>query len=342
MKCYYCEKDIGIDDPRRPIGCKEFSCGCNNTRLEDPEPYRIVSTPDVALIAKTHYLDEAVDAWCKARGIDYLTDAVGDVDALSEFGGRLCYLSFNAEKRRLAGDGQNSAYLDHIREVGHGSVTEHGYWSFLISDVSRNMTHELVRHRVGVAFSQLSTRYVDQFSDEYFGDTGNTVGVYIPPEIQEDHGLREEWNEVWKKVVQCYTRSFATLRERGYEKKHARSIARNILPGGACTAILFTVNARELNHIFGMRGSIHADDEIRRMTIKLYDLVSSEYLFSHWEKRVHPKKGEYLAIKEPPLAESMAKLLGPNPDLDTLEEFLIPYGFHLDRRQVEAVHGVAA
>lgn len=330
MKCYYCDKLIEIDDPRKPIGRKEFSCGCNVTRLEDPEPYKIVAAPDVALIAKSHYDDEAVRAWCEARGITYTTDAVGDADATSEFAGRLCYLSFNSNKRRLAGDGQNAAYLDHIREVGHGSVTEHSYWSFVISNVSRNMTHELVRHRVGVAFSQLSTRYVDQFSDEYFGDTGDSVGVYIPPEIQAARGLLDEWNEVWKAVVKCYVRTFRCLRDQGYEKKHARSIARNILPGGACTAILFTVNARELNHIFNMRGSLHADDEIRRMTMCIYDLVKTEYLFSHWEECVDPLKGRYLRIKQPPLAESMAKLLGPNPNLDDLDTILMPFGYHRD------------
>jgi thymidylate synthase (FAD) len=41
-------------------------------------------------------------------------------------------------------------------------VLEHAQFTFFITGVSRGLTHELVRHRVGVAISQRSTRYVDE------------------------------------------------------------------------------------------------------------------------------------------------------------------------------------
>ena len=47
--------------------------------------------------------------------------------------------------------GGNKAYLDHILEVGHGSVLEHAVWNFVFTGVSRSLTHELVRHRAGWA-----------------------------------------------------------------------------------------------------------------------------------------------------------------------------------------------
>src|SRR5438045_1886755 len=73
-----------------------------------------------------------------------------------------CYMSF-AKPR----PGGNKAYLGHIKEVAHGSVLEHAVWNILITGVSRSLTHELVRHRAGWAYSQLSQRYVDESVAEY-------------------------------------------------------------------------------------------------------------------------------------------------------------------------------
>ena len=53
-------------------------------------------------------------------------------------------------------------YLDNIKKQGHGSVLEHANYSLLVEGVSRSLTHELVRHRAGFAYSQLSQRYVDE------------------------------------------------------------------------------------------------------------------------------------------------------------------------------------
>ena len=241
------------------------------------------------------------------------TDAEADGDALAEFSGRACYLSFNQDRRRPCPEGeQNSTYLAHIREVGHGSVTEHAYWTFLIDDFSKNCTQELVRHRVGVAFSIQSSRYVDQFSDEYFGDSGHSLGVYIPPEIQTDEALFAEWLEVWKSVVVTYNRTFLKLRSGGHDKKTARSIARHIIPGSMCNAVVFTVNARELNHIFAMRGSLPADPEIRRMTMRLWDHVKGDNLFAGWEEVQDEKYGRYLKPKGD-TDGILAKLLDRDP-----------------------------
>ena len=76
--------------------------------------------------------------------------------------GRVCYMSF-AKPR----PGGNHAYLNHILEVGHGSVLEHAVWCLVITGVSRSLTHELVRHRAGFSYSQLSQRYVDESVAEY-------------------------------------------------------------------------------------------------------------------------------------------------------------------------------
>lgn len=78
-------------------------------------------------------------------------------ESMTEVAGRLCYMSFNNPR-----PGGNKAYIDHIKEVGHGSVLEHASWNFIFEGISRTLTHELVRHRAGMAYSQLSQRYVDE------------------------------------------------------------------------------------------------------------------------------------------------------------------------------------
>ena len=80
-----------------------------------------------------------------------------DGERLAEFAGRLCYMSQHNPAKRATRE-----YLENIKKQGHGSVLEHANYSILLEGVSRSLTHELVRHRAGFAYSQLSQRYVDE------------------------------------------------------------------------------------------------------------------------------------------------------------------------------------
>lgn len=85
-----------------------------------------------------------------------------ETDQIPEFAGRLCYMSFDNPR-----PGGNKTYLERIKGEGHGSVMEHVNFGVLFTGVSRSLTHELVRHRAGTAYSQLSQRYVDESQAEY-------------------------------------------------------------------------------------------------------------------------------------------------------------------------------
>lgn len=80
-----------------------------------------------------------------------------------------CYMSFAAPR-----PGGNRAYIDHVMSVGHGSVVEHAVWGLVVTGISRSLSHELVRHRIGLSPSQLSQRYVDESVAEYV----------VPPDLQ--------------------------------------------------------------------------------------------------------------------------------------------------------------
>ena len=101
-----------------------------------------------------------------------------DGERLAEFAGRLCYMSQANPAGRNTRD-----YLENIKKQGHGSVLEHANYTVLLEGVSRSLTHELVRHRAGFAYSQLSQRYVDE-SDAAF---------VVPPAIQGDAVAEAAW-----------------------------------------------------------------------------------------------------------------------------------------------------
>src|SRR5438067_8061942 len=74
-------------------------------------------------------------------------------------------------------------YLENIKRQGHGSVLEHANYSLLLEGVSRSLTHELIRHRAGFSFSQLSQRFVDE----------SRASFVVPPAIVGDAALEEAW-----------------------------------------------------------------------------------------------------------------------------------------------------
>src|SRR4029077_19466275 len=118
---------------------------------------------------------------------------------LSEIAGRLCYMSFARPR-----PGGNKAYIDHIKEVGHGSVLEHAVWNFVFTGVSRSLTHELVRHRAGMGYSQLSQRYVDE-----------SVAEYVEPAvIAGDPELHAIWHEAVAQSHGAYVRLAEKLAEK--------------------------------------------------------------------------------------------------------------------------------
>src|SRR5438067_10400459 len=123
---------------------------------------RIIREPAVYVLGKQVVNDAELERFLRDHGVSWQTDNEVAAEVLTETAGRVCYLSF-AKPR----PGGNATYLHHIKEVGHGSVLEHAVWNFIITGVSRSMTHELVRHRAGFGFSQLSQRYVDESEASY-------------------------------------------------------------------------------------------------------------------------------------------------------------------------------
>jgi thymidylate synthase (FAD) len=229
---------------------------------------RILREPTVYLVGRQTINTRELDRFLSDHGVSWQTDTEVAAEHLTEVAGRVCYMSF-AKPR----PGGNKVYLDHILEVGHGSVLEHAVWNFVITGVSRTLTHELVRHRAGWAYSQLSQRYVDE-----------SVAEYVEPDcIAENPELHQLWLDAVSRSHQAYMKLAEGLQEafrdepdKTLRRKLARQAARSILPNATETKIFVSANARALRHFIELRGSRHAEVEIRKLAVKVLEIMKTE------------------------------------------------------------------
>ena len=235
----------------------------------DPaQDIRVLREPTVYLVDRQVMDESALDRFLADHGVSWQTDIEVAAEHLTEAAGRVCYMSFSRPR-----PGGNQAYLNHILEVGHGSVLEHAVWNFLFAGVSRSLTHELVRHRAGWSYSQLSQRYVDE-----------SVAEYVEPDcIAADPELHRLWLEAIAQSHRAYMVLVNKLQERfqnepdrTLRRKLARQAARSVLPNATETKIFVTANARALRHFIEQRGSRFADPEIRKLALQVLALMQQE------------------------------------------------------------------
>src|SRR3990170_4543593 len=202
----------GIATPRRP-------------------PMNTISEPRVYLVGRQHVDRSQIDSFLEEYGMSWETDTEVGGEQLAEAGGRLCYLSFGKGRKT------NAEYLENILEQKHGSVLEHAVWNFIIAGVSRSFTHELIRHRAGWGYSQLSQRYVDE-----------SMANYVEPGIiASDPGLHETWlravqtsHQAYLELVEGLMRKLADVPDKTHRRKLARQAARYVLPNATETMIFVT------------------------------------------------------------------------------------------------------
>jgi len=232
------------------------------------DPY--IVKPKVYLVGRQQVVDDEFARFLADEGMVFSTDAIAAAETLAEIAGRTCYMSFGKGRK------SNREYLENILASKHGSVLEHAVWCLLITGVSRALTHELVRHRAGFGYSQLSQRYVDESDARYV----------VPPLYQENPELLKQWRATIDSVRKAYeelaeaTTQFVQLKHPEMSardrRKWARQAARSILPNATETKIFVTGNSRAWRHFLELRGSVHADTEIRLLAVEVYRVFKKE------------------------------------------------------------------
>jgi thymidylate synthase (FAD) len=233
---------------------------------------KLIWRPEVFLVGVQAVKEGELKRFLASRGAEgWTTDAPSAAETISEVAGRVCYDSFKNPR-----PGGNAAYIGHILESRHGNVAEHAAFNFILTGVSRSLTHELIRHRAGVSVSQLSQRYVDSSGVAFVVPPAlvGTVRAAQADPYGDDSAVGQTWIEQVSEAVQEYTFLADMLLKWGdgagdktARRKAAREAARSVLPNCTETTIFVTANARALRHIFEQRGSIFADAEIRRLSV---------------------------------------------------------------------------
>lgn len=184
-----------------------------------------------------------------------------DSELLGEYAGRLCYMSQANPAGRTTGE-----YLENILKLGHGSVLEHSQVTFLLEGISRSCTHELVRHRAGCAYSQLSQRYVDESACEFV----------VPPAIKQFPELLDEFVAQMRSAQVAYVVASNRLFERyeyitdkTHRRKVAREAARAVLPNATETKVVMSANLRAWRTVLELRCGEGAEREIRRLALMI-------------------------------------------------------------------------
>jgi thymidylate synthase (FAD) len=188
--------------------------------------------------------EDAFDSWDEP--------AVADGDLVAEFAGRACYESWarsNPETRA------NADFIKAtVAEKGHESIVSHASATYYITGISRNLTHEMLRHR-WLAFSEMSQRDVWPESFE----------AVIPPAYDSFAELGDELAGALEYAKDSYEQAATTLVESGFTLKQAREAARAILPGSTETRIVVTGDLRAWRDFIRQHCSRHADAEIRKL-----------------------------------------------------------------------------
>jgi thymidylate synthase (FAD) len=234
----------------------------------------LIARPSIDLDGMRAYLEDVGGGSWLDRRVDEAVDA-GDAalnagELLVEFGGRACYRSWepglNPNVTRVRTDQRE--YFANILRSAHGSVLEHANYSFALRNCSRVLTHELIRHRAGSAFSQESLRYV-RLTD---------IGFRVPPALEP---VRER---VLALVEQLEEFQVTAARELGIDdegvpfhvKKEVTSALRRLAPTGLSTDIIWTANARTLRHVIEMRTAEGAEEELRLVFDRIAHIMREE------------------------------------------------------------------
>ena len=240
--------------------------------------------PRVTLLARPEFVEP------EHLKVQWKGDATGG-ERLAEYAGRLCYMSQHNPIQRTTAE-----YLENIKKQGHGSVLEHAVYVLLIKGISRSCSHELVRHRAGFGYSQISQRYVDE----------SHAAFVLPPAIQGDAALEQAWERQVTDAQAAYVRAveglmtrYEWVADKVHRRKLAREAARSVLPNATEVKIVVSGNARAWRTMLELRCGEGAELEIRRMAVACLRLLQREggSLFSDFAIYVADDKQEAARVE---------------------------------------------
>ncbi|MDT8391486.1 MAG: FAD-dependent thymidylate synthase [Lentisphaeria bacterium] len=259
---------------------------------------KIIDSPNVYLIGKTTLCEEGLNAYLADIGSpDWAPDPeVSGAENLIEAAGRMCYRSwqpYDPEKPEASNPNVgrvrkgNKHYIGNVLAHAHGSILEHANLTFIIRGVSRVVTHELVRHRAGMAYSQESLRYV-RLDD---------LSVWLPEALKGNQAAVDKFKDViaMLETVQSDMADIFDIENiKAFgPKKELTSMFRRLAPIGLGTSIVVTGNLRAWRHVIAIRTSVHAEEEIRIVLDQIARICQREFPNAFQDMSRNPENGEW-------------------------------------------------
>lgn len=235
-----------------------------------------IVTPKVHIIGETTVVADGLAAMLDSIGVpEWTTDGHSESEVIIEVAGKLCYMSFDTSLNQNLTRTGTRKNLDYIQQgliaTKHGSCLEHTTVNIVFQDVSRVLTHELVRHRAGASYSQTSGRYVR---------TGE-LSFWIPSIINENpklvalfvHAIEQQELTLQQMVRESGIDTMTDFKQ----KKLLTSAFRRVVGNGVANNIMATYNHRALRFLIVQRTSRHAEEEIRLVFNNLFDQLHERY-----------------------------------------------------------------
>lgn len=253
---------------------------------------------NVFLIGSPQVHKDVLATWLGSHGVKDVDavmknlETIPDGEALVAMAAKRCYLSFetglNPNVTRIRQVWHE--YFENLLKSGHGSVLEHGMYTFAIENVTRVFTGEMNRHRAGVAISEGSMRYI-RFDD---------IPFWMPYSLDEadydsddlkmrKHKTKEVFKEVFSYIENVYhdlVRLWDIDKMSFEDKKKVTSLLRRLIPMGVCTGGVWSMNLRALRHIIALRSSPAAEEEIAHVASEMARimLLNAGHVFSDFDK----------------------------------------------------------
>lgn len=252
-----------------------FSQHANVYHTTKGTPY--LRDPGVVLFAQTSVDVEQIKPFLEGFDLqfgEYVEDVPIDAGAqVCKIAGQLCYMSFGPKRTT---NKNADAYFENIKRSKHGSVLEHATYTFLFYGIGRDVTHELVRHRAGFGFSQISQRYVAgpvlRFVERPDQAADKLLHFYFMNRIDL---IVAEYDKVTERLLELQKEEDISGLSKTDLRKQVRQSSRSCLPNETEAPIVVTANARAWRHFIEMRANPHADVMIRRLASLVCKILQS-------------------------------------------------------------------
>lgn len=180
-------------------------------------------------------------------------------------------VSFGKWKQEL--DDKDIKLIDYLASNEHTSPFRHVGIS-LRCEAPIFLARQLGKHQVGLAWNEVSRRYVDDDPDFYYPDTWRSRP---DGSVKQGSGKAHFLQDYWNYHYDCLVKNCENLYEEMIKEGVAPEQARMILPQSMMTSWIWTGSLQAFYHIYRLRSDPHAQKEAQDFAILINNICEKEF-----------------------------------------------------------------